>query len=298
MAWLPLIPDDKRKDWRERADRRIDFLKRFSERWRPEDDTSATPSNDIRLSSANALTQAAELALASDQTQRGQELMEDALRYLVEGTEDSWPIVRTALLGALLSEVSTSLSPSGVTLKGAGRMRNASWNGPARMWERSAGPLIASAVAYGPLDSAFPLLQGQLPSEDFHQNRLAFLVFANALETDTLPAFGFWRRSDGGLERPKSDSSGPRPSHFARSAFVALHQRYAAQLRLLASDTAHWRDELRPRAPLIDWALLALYVASFRHGSDLNPDKLAEISKETPIGGVVNFLLSVARELK
>jgi hypothetical protein len=287
MAWLPQISELERDEWRGRANRRIHFLRRFSEMSRPDSSSQTT-----RLTSSNALTQAAELALATDQTQLGRELMKGALDSLLRGPADTWPIVRTALLGALLSEVGTSLTPIGVILKDAGRMQGPSWwKGPASLWERAAGPLIAAAVAYGSLENALLLLLSS-GIDAIDSNRLAFLIFASAREADTLPAFGFERREDGGLIRRSDEYFSDFRS--ATAAFVSLHQRYAARLRLLAVDSA-WRTQLRPRFPLIDWTLLALDVALIRRGGDLVRHDL--FAYDEPSNGVIRFKLSLADEL-
>jgi hypothetical protein len=291
MAWLPQISEFERDEWRGKASRRISFLERFSEMSRPD-----SSSQTIRLTSANALTQAAELAFATDQTRLGRKLMKRALDSLLQGPVDAWPIVRTALLGSLLSEVGTSLTPTGVVLKDAGRMRSPSWNGPVSLWERAAGPLIASAVAYGSLENALLLLLNPAIDVVDSANRLAFLIFANAREVDTLPAFGFERREDGGLIR---SSDGYFPDfRSAAAAFISLHQRYAARLRLLAVDSAHWRKELRPRVPLIDWTLLALDVALVRRGGDLVRHELTLFPYDEPSKRVIRFMLSLADELR
>ena len=45
----------------------------------------------------------------------------------------------------------------------------------------------------------------------------------------------------------------------ATAAFIALHQRYAARLRLLAPFTDGWQSR-SAHAELIDWPLLALHL--------------------------------------
>jgi hypothetical protein len=276
MAFLPHINDT----WRRKADQRINFLGLFSDKH----------STSKRLPAAKALMHAAELGFATGQVSRGCDLMEQALSILMQGNPTEWPVVRISILGALTKQMRTSLQTSGIVLQnGAITTQPMPWRGSANTLHRVAGTLIAAAVCCRSLDTTLALLL--LPVENIPDanSRLAFLALANALEADTLPIFGFSRRDDGGLNL---SSTGDELSASAISGFTALHLRYAARLRLLASDQAHWRD-LRPRVPLIDWALLGLHIAAIRH------HKLGSLSalSATAVGPTLNFVGSLASEI-
>jgi hypothetical protein len=228
------------------------------------------------------LTHAAELAFATSQVPRGCELMEQALNLLLEDVPTAF--TRISILGALTKRVDTSLRPSGIVINDA---VPGPWRGSASTLRKVAGTLIAAAACSSSLITALNLLFQNVGNIKDSDSRLAFLALVSVLEADTLPVFGLGRRDDGGL-----NPTGTQEERSAAiSAFIALHLRYAARLRLLASDQAHWRD-LRTRAPLIDWALLGLHVAAIRHHTAI------EILRATPsVGPTINFIGSLASDI-
>jgi hypothetical protein len=122
---------------------------------------------------------------------------------------------------------------------------------------------------------------------------LSFLVATNTIDAETLPAFGLSRRLNGRVYGHWEDAEKQRNG--AMTAFITMQQRYAARLRLLASDRAHW-DMLRPRAPLIDWTLLALTVALLRHQSKIiTVDDISSFAQGTRTSDINEFVTELAR---
>ena len=248
------------------------------------------------LASANALTQAAELALATDHTDRGFDLVTRAVDQLVTPVTTGWPTVRTALLGALIDRVHTRLFKDGIELKdqrqGGSQLTN--WSAPAVICDRTAGPLIAAALASGPPAETLSLLLGP-PSAENPQAWMGFVVTTKAMEADLFPAFGLFRRPDGEIE--SNHVMAETQLAEAAACFIALHQRYAARLRLLASDTTHWH-ELRPRAPLIDWTLLGLHIALQRSEDAMrNMQRMLPKLQPSRLNEIRNFMGAVASEM-
>jgi hypothetical protein len=274
MAILPQISVTEFDTWRKKADQRISFLVLFSNK----------RSTGERLPAAKALTHAAELAFATSQVPRGCELMEQALDILLKDLPTAF--TRISILGALTKQVDTSLRASGIIINGA---VPGPWRGSASTLRRVAGTLIAAAACSPSLITALDLLFQDIGKIKEPNSRLAFLALVSALEADTLPIFGFGRRDDGSL-----DPNGTREGRSAAlSAFSALHLRYAARLRLLASDQAHWHD-LRTRAPLIDWALLGLHVAAIRRHTTIDQNLLKLLPG---VGPTLNFIGSLASDI-
>src|SRR5271166_1382987 len=77
----------------------------------------------------------------------------------------------------------------------------------------------------------------------------------------------------------------------ARIAFGALHQRYAARLRLLAPMHPGW-EARRMHAELIDWPLLALHVGLRRRGVDAKQYILLGNGPGAIAGGYIDDLAS------
>lgn len=282
MAMLPQINPDEFESWRRKADERIKFLVLFSDRFTNE-----------RLPTAKALTHAAELALASNQVSYGCDLMERALNVALEGEPAKWPMMRVIILGALMRRVDTFLEMSGIKLQIGSKKHEAPWLGSISTMHRAAGSLLAAATCSSFLPIALNLLFSRSEDAPDATSRIAFFALTKALDADTLPDFGFGRRDDGGL----NSSIRHDEISAARVAFAALHLQYAARLRLLASDQAHWR-ELRPRAPLIDWALLGLHVAAIRHGTRIaNEIQEQRLSRGAPIVPTLDFIHSLASDI-
>lgn len=292
MSWLPGLSEVTRDRWKEQASTRIRFLQLFSARAR-EPRLSGEPEETSSLAAASALTKAAEIALATDQTSRGRELLAGAVEILLDAPR--WPTARTALLGALAGRVDTVLYQSGIILRDTQRNMSVStsWFAPAVTWQKTAGSMIAAALVSGEPDRTLSLLTE--PGSRDAQHPFSLLIASNTMEAETLPAFGLRRRPNGGWN---VDQRGDRErSEAALVGFAALHQRYAARLRFLASDRAHW-DALQLRAPLIDWTLLALHVALLRRSTIISASDIEAISgKAGPFAALTRFFAELAKEI-
>lgn len=305
MAWLPSIEERERGVWRKRANARIRFLERFGERapqlprFHPERAPGLVEMP--QLPAANALTKAAELAFVTDQTTRGRELLDRAVGHLLAERPGNWPITRTALLGTLVHRVSTELNSEGIHLMADDLRQDTSWYYASTLiLDRTAGALIAAAVASGPPERTLSLLTQPLQAAEdelgIHSpERLAYLIAAKAMEADTLPLFGWRRRPDGPPGETADDTR--RHADQAVAAFLMLTQRYAARVRLLTSDHAHW-GQLYPRVPMLDWTLLSLHVALLRREMTIPIRKLfSSIQPVGPAGALGTFIADIASAL-
>lgn len=321
MAALPplgIVPISFDVAWR-----RIAFLQRFADnaadllsrdapprvtvedRERPD---APPPTSELRepippyqLPGIRALTEAAELAFATDRTSDGTDLLLSALRRMIEMPVVHWPVTRVALAGAVLGEVQTSLTVDGVTLHQVRRYGGPAmvpWQMDAHSVARVAGPLVCAAIASGDPMFRLPILGAGVPPIAGGWSgaaRMARLALTMSPELDTLPAFGVARSDDGTLLFDADRAGEQRGSAIA--ALIALHQRYAARLRLLASDEMRW-GTLRLGAPLLDWPLLALHVALRSRRAGLRAEEFLDaIRGAGAASALAVFLYEVAGEM-
>jgi hypothetical protein len=141
-------------------------------------------------------------------------------------------------------------------------------------------------------------LEVLLPQDDPQraaERRRAVAIAAAALEGGILPLFGLARLSDGtARDDPKLAQTQLNGAH---AAILSLTQSYAARLRLLLADRAHW-EALRPRAPIIDWPLLTLHVALHRRKLITGADQISEIGGgDSLVRELHVFLTTLADEI-
>lgn len=222
MPWLPSFAENDHDHWRRQAETRISFLKRFSERSAKllsGTYGSMGPDLSSRLMAAEALTEAAELAFATDQSDFGVDLLKLAVSYLLDGGPASWPTVRIAVLGALTGQVSTTFLGE-IVLKSnlRGETTTISYSAPAVLFHQTAGSLLAAALA-----------SGSTPNLSAPLDILLTLIAETTSQAKMLPLFNNHHTVEANAS--------------AVAAYVALHQSYEERLRLLAIDVAHWSSK-------------------------------------------------------
>jgi hypothetical protein len=261
---MPILPGPLPADFRTFAEQRIGFLGRFAEtadKQRELDETQAA------LAAADALTEAASLAFASDQTALGYRFVERTFSRLTQYPFDAPVLLRSVLLGALLGRFTVALQPEGIVI---GDEQVVKWPEPSTLLEIG-GTLLAAALANP--------RRGALPDPDL--GGLPGRVLFAAMEAHTWPAFDL---------RPNLEVA--RVSDAARIAFGALHQRYGGYLLLLSLDRPGWESR-QMHVDLIDWSLLALHVGLRRRQIATDPYVLTDDS----IGAIVGrYIDGVAGE--
>jgi hypothetical protein len=294
MPWLPIFQGERQQAWREEAEVRIRFLERFGEQARAVyaqfgyGEGADRRDRSARLAAANALTEAAELALATDQTERAYGFAQYAVEILVDGEPDTWPTIRLALLGALVGRVRTQLRADGFSLGDprTNRIYRTSWYAPASVVAQTAGSLIAAAAATGSPRSTLsllwdpPLAEGG-DEEGRLRGRLGFLSAMEAPEsTVTL------------LLLPETPRGG-RLLDDALAALIAIVARYDRQLRALAINEDFWNASPLSSS-LIDWNLLVLLVALYRQQVAID---LTNYVSDGPLAQVARFAQGAANAI-
>jgi hypothetical protein len=268
MPWLPGIDPST---WGSLGDSRMAFLERYASGL----PAGAEYPQAARFAAADALTSAAELAFATNQSERAFSLVERALKLLLSVPDVSeWSTHRVAVLGAITGRITTSLyfQPPQEWIQGIpefsvaialhdemdGRRLDTKLQASAAVLQRTLGGLISSSVASGEPTETLGLFVTPAPPLS-RDGRKVFEIAMSTMEVDTLPLFNLVRHQNGMFESRYAEV----PSVGSLGAFIALGQRYAARLRLVAVDHERWA-RARSRVPLIDWSLLALHVAKQR----------------------------------
>lgn len=260
MPWLPLLEQD---EFSNAADVRLNFLDKFSNQAenliKEEQFLSDDPVNNEPwlLPSVAALTEAAEIAFATNNTERGLHFTRNALSKIMNEKKNVSSFARMSSLSAILGEARTTLNADGpsLTTLGSPEPQIFHWEASSPVLRAASGTLVAAALASDEPRSNFELLSRR--EESGENTKLARIAVTLASETATLPLFDMSRDDDGFL---RTDSPKTEDKIFAAMSFLSLHERYAASLRLNMSDKLRWR-QLRCRAPLIDWPLLLLHLA-------------------------------------
>ncbi len=260
MPWLPLLEQD---EFSNAADVRLNFLDKFSKQAENLIKEEQFLSDDLvnkklwLLPSVAALTEAAEIAFATNNTERGLQFTRDALSKIMNEKTNVSSFARMSSLSAILGGSQTILDEDGPILRipPSSRRQQFSWEASSPVMRAASGTLVAAALASDKPRSNFKLLSRR--EESGENTKLARIAVTLASETATLPLFEMSRDDDGFL---RTDSPKKEDKIFAAMSFLSLHERYAASLRLNMSDKLRWR-ELRCRAPLIDWPLLLLHLA-------------------------------------
>jgi hypothetical protein len=310
MPWLPGIDHDT---WAGLSERRIEFLERYARLRLTED--RAEPglrTRTAQIEAADALTRAAELALATDRSDVARRFVDTALGLLLSTPNVSdWSTHRVAVLGGVTGRVSTRLGFGYFDQDSQGvagnsgrillrdeqqetRILGTKIKAPAAALERTLGALISSALVSGEPRETLELLIAPAPSDLTPDGRKAFAIAISTMEADTLPLFGLERRPDGGFGETQVSGS----PNGAIAALIALEQRFAARLRLLAMDRAHWAAA-RARAPLIDWSLLVLHIALQRRSLTLPVEQINGIIGSSDAAGELHrFLAGIAQQVR
>ncbi|MCM2472349.1 hypothetical protein HGO38_02530 [Rhizobium sp. CG5] len=215
------------------------------------------------------MTEAAELAFLSNRTSDAMSQIKSVVVELSEYNEELWPTVRLALLGAVNKQAQTELTSEGILLRCGGKTKRATWIADAKIADHAAGALVAAALASGNLDQTLELLAR--PNRGSDDITLGFIAVMKTAETDVLPLFGFRKNDDGTIER-MFDTDG-RKAEPGWIAAVARVQDYAARVRVLRTDRIRW-SQMRPRAPLLDWTLLLMFLGIRRSCGKKHLDEL------------------------
>ncbi len=292
MAWLsPYF-----QQMGELAERRIRYLVAFAERAKElrlpvETPGVPTAAADDVLSGPNALLEAAELCFATDRTGEGRDLAMRALMMLLP----SPPVAgnraagfRALVLGGVLGQLELrSINIDEVEFRVPRLERVARIYVGADLPPPTVDAVVAAIIACDPsIDTWRSFLR---PARDSDRpSHLAGALVSPIL--DLLPLFGqrpLFRTDQGESDRGPSAAD----QADARAIWMALHSRYAARIRLLHFDRERL-DDLRFRAPLIDWTLLTLHRVLLRRerpvdwvGGDSTPARAAH-----------DFLASLARD--
>ena len=257
------------------ATRRIAFLSRFAD-FASEHQLRQLQTPEGPLAAADALTEAASLAFAIGLVEQGRDLANRAWEAVWVFSSQDPPLLRAVLIGSVLGRLKVELTRGGVTL--GSPMQIIFWSdAPAHV--EPAGALLAAALANPDQDvSVLPDLGASSPTEP------AIHAMAAAAEANTQWAF---------TQPPRAfaQPSDAEANEEARIAFGALHQRYAARLRLLAPMHPGW-EARRMHAELIDWPLLALHVGLRRRGVDAKQYILLGNGPGAIAGGYIDDLAS------
>lgn len=254
MPRLPTLDDEHLRT----AASRLLFLENFADR-AGELVGSFGSASDAALAAHATFTDAAALALATDNTQGGKALLE----RVRSGPKVGQPsFLRQFTATAVVKPEAVSLSSEGIRTGESHEAITRPWSAPAPVMEASAGTILAVALACRRSPDHFEVLSPPAIPDD--AGRLAQLAIATSAEAATLPLFGMKLDDHGFLDGTKVTE---HDQTAAFASFLALHDRYAAVIRLNRADTSRWK-QLRCRAPLIDWPLLLLHLALQRHMHD------------------------------
>jgi hypothetical protein len=225
-----------------------------------------------------ALTRAVELAFATGNIDLAREIAEELLEKPYARPRTPWQFALYATIGSSFGSMKLILSGRGAQVIRAGAetehtaddVQRLSWptNSSIELAELMS-VLFPAAAASDP--SGFFMSSVFQQAEDGLRKPAAFAAFSASLEHDVIESL------------PERDGI-PRE-------LLALEARYSRQVRLLQFDVFHWRT-VRPRGSIIDWPLLALWVATFRSG------KASTVAERlVPESGEAVFMRSLASDL-
>ena len=284
----------------ELVDARLSFLEAAA-MWQPrpeseavEDRRTAVGTSDV-VRDPRALVVAADLALATDRTARGLDLMRRAVVGILRRSEDK---IAASLPGAIVGHVSTALASESVLLRIAvhrgGVVTDQTLTAPYPALTPHGLSLMADVLC-ACVASASPLHAFQLERHS-GQPGPKLLIVRTLAGTEpvasVLSAFGVFF-DDGTLHVEPNR----RDDILAASALAAMTLHWSGTLALLHADRHHW-NEARARSPLIDLRRLAIELGlrRWQRRSEL-PRPLRERPDTLP-GALDRFITDLADEIE